>query len=115
MCVNDNDDIVDKRKIFVGQVNNVLGYFCNLSSLVRQRLFTSYCMSLFGCELWQLDSCNYDIFCIAWCKAVRRMCSLPPMAHSNLLLLLNDNLLIFDEICKQLMTFISAVFCMTHF
>jgi hypothetical protein len=35
----DADDILDKRTVFVGQVNNVLGYFNMLDAVVKQKLF----------------------------------------------------------------------------
>jgi hypothetical protein len=47
-----------------------------------------------------LDSCHAGILCIARRKAVRRVRSLPSMAHSDFLPLLNYNLPIFDEIPK---------------
>jgi len=49
--LTDKDDILHKRCTFIGQVNNVLRYFPRLDADVRQKLFKSYCSSIFGCEL----------------------------------------------------------------
>jgi hypothetical protein len=39
----DADDILDKRTVFVGQVNNVLGYFNMLDAVVKPKLYSAYC------------------------------------------------------------------------
>ena len=51
----DDEDIVRRRGDFIGQVNNVICYFRELNSFVRNNLFRSYCTSFYGCELWSLD------------------------------------------------------------
>ena len=84
----DDVDIHEKRSVFIGQANNVLCYFVNLSSTVKFRLFSSYCTSFFGSELWQLDNTCIDDICTVWRKAIRRVWSLPYNAHSRLLSLL---------------------------
>ena len=49
--LTDSADILKQRSDFIGQVNNMLCYFCKLNSCVKNRLFQSYCTSLYGCEL----------------------------------------------------------------
>ena len=66
---DDSDDIADKRAAFIGQANNILCYFGKLSSEVKQHLFNSYCMSLFGCELWRLDDDSINTLSVAWRRA----------------------------------------------
>jgi len=51
-----SSDVLKRRGDFVGQVNNMLCYFCKLTSLLRNRLFQCYCTSLYGCELWLLTT-----------------------------------------------------------
>ena len=58
--LTDSVDILRRRNDFVGQVNNVLCYFCKLTSDVKNKLFQSYCTSLYGCELWLLTSGEID-------------------------------------------------------
>ena len=68
----DDDDIVRRHGQFVGQVNDTLCYFRNLTSFVRYNLFRSYCTSFYGCELWSLDNSRIEDLCIAWRKGLRR-------------------------------------------
>ena len=52
--LNYEQDILSRRNAFVGQVNSVglLCYFGKLPSVVKARLFRSYCTSFYGCVLW---------------------------------------------------------------
>jgi len=40
--LEDDDDIARSQGQFIGQVNNVLAYFCKLDFFVRYRLFQSF-------------------------------------------------------------------------
>jgi len=53
----DNDDIFKGRNEFVAEVNNVHCFFIGykLNSSVVYILSQSYCMSLYGGELWLLN------------------------------------------------------------
>ena len=87
-------------------------FFYNLDSLVKIELFKVYCSSFYGCELWHLSNSAIEEFCIAWCKAVRRVFGLLLNAHSCFLPLLTDSLPIFDEICKMSARFVYS--CLLH-
>lgn len=101
----DSVDILEKRSVFVGQANNILCYFSKLSSDVKYRLFTSFCSSFFGCELWRLDCSSMAELCTAWRKAMRRIYSLPNTTHSCLLPLLSNCLPLFDQFCNRFLNF----------
>jgi hypothetical protein len=105
---SDSDDITNRRNCFVGQVNNVMCFFNKLDLSVRLRLFLSYCSSIYGSELWSLDSDNIAIFCTAWRKALRRIFNLPYNSHSYLLPIISNTLPIFDELCKRSARFITS-------
>jgi len=102
----DDEDIMHRRNTFVGQVNNVLCFFNKLDWFVRIKLFKAYCSSIFGCELWALDSNTVDEFCIAWRKGLRRVLNLPYNTHNYLLPLLTETLPVFDELCKRSSRFV---------
>jgi hypothetical protein len=104
---NDIDDIQQRRNSFIGQTNNVLCFFNKLSTSVKLQLFKSYCSSLYGSELWSLDSHHVDIICIAWRKAIRRILQLPYNCHSYFIPIISDTLPIFDDLCKRSMRFIA--------
>ena len=69
----DNDDIVQRRNTFVGQTNNVLCFFNKLNTVVKLKFFKSCCSSMYGAELWALNSDYIETFCVAWLKALRRI------------------------------------------
>ena len=50
---NDNNGIIDKCAVFIGQANNVLGYFDRLTSSLRQHLFNSYCTRFFRLRIME--------------------------------------------------------------
>lgn len=110
--LDDADDILHRRSSYIGQVNNVVCYFDSLSWTVKLGLHKSYCSSIFGCELWALDSVrDIEKFCVAWRKGLRRVLSLPRAAHSHLLPLLSNSLPVYDEICKRSAKFIVSCQC----
>ena len=86
--------------------------FGKLPSVVKSRLFSSYCMSFYGCELWDLTCDHLSDVCTAWRKGVRRLWDLPYMTHCYLLPLLGHCLPVLDEICKRSMNFVST--CLSH-
>ena len=108
----DSSDVVKRRNDFVGQVNNMLCYFCNLTPCVRNKLFQSYCTSFYGCELWILTTREIEDLCVSWRKGLRRVWSLPNTSHCYLLHLLSQCLPLFDEICRRSINFIRS--CVSH-
>jgi len=67
--------------------------------------------SIFGCELWLLDSCSIEKFCVAWRKGLIRVLDLPRATHNHLLPLLSNNLPIYDEKGKRSARFIVTCLC----
>ena len=110
--LTDSFDVLKRRTDFIGQVNNMLCYFRNLNSCVKNKLFQSYCMSLYGCELWLLSTGEIDDLCVAWRKGLRRVWSLPNTTHSYLLHMLSQCLPLFDEIRRRSINFIRC--CIAH-
>jgi hypothetical protein len=108
--LTDNDDILKRRSDFVGQANNVLCFFSKLSPCVKYRLFQSYCMSLYGCELWLLGNEQINDLCVAWRKSLRRIWGLPFKSHCYLLPLLSQCLPLADEICRRSLHFIKVCY-----
>ena len=108
----DSSDVLKRRSDFVGQVNNMLCYFCKLTSCVKNRLFQSYCTSLYGCELWLLTTSEIEDLCVSWRKGLRRVWSLPNTSHSYFLHMLSQCLPLFDEISRRSINFIRS--CISH-
>jgi len=102
--LEDDVDIAISQGQFIGQVNNVLTYFCKLDCFVRYRLFQSFCTSYYGCELWSLRSRKLTDFCHAWNKGVCRIWNLPYNTHCYALPILCECLPVSDEICCCMIT-----------
>jgi len=109
--LDDSLDIINRQSSFTGQVNSLLCSFGDLSCDVKIRLFRSYCFSLYGCELWDLSSCQLSDFCARWRKCVRRILNLPLQTHCYLLPLLCGCLSVFEEICRRILNFVKSCLC----
>ena len=107
----DNAGILKRRSDFVGQANNVLCFFNKLTSSVKNKLFRSYCMSMYGCELWLLSNDHIKDLCVSWRKSLRRIWGLPYDSHCYLLPLLSQCLPLADEICRRSLNFIKTCIC----
>jgi len=104
----DRLDIMKQKRAFNGQINNMLCFFGNLPSVVKSRLFASYCTSFYGCELWDLACVQLLDFCTAWRKGVCRVWDLPHTTRRYLLPLLDRCLPVLDKVCKRSMNFVTC-------
>ena len=62
----DASDILNRKHYLCGQINNVICYFSNRNSVVKQSLMNASCSSLYGCELWDLSHPGVHNVCTAW-------------------------------------------------
>ena len=49
------------------------------------KLHTTYCMSLYGCEIWNYNSRYISEMFIAWRKMMRKLFKLPNRTHNYIL------------------------------
>ena len=103
--MHDSLDIIKRQRDFNGQVNNMLCFFGKLPSIVKSRLFISFCTRFYDCELWDVSCDQLSNFCTASRKGVRRVWDLSYQTHCYLLPLLSRCLPVFDEICSRSMNF----------
>ena len=66
-------------------MNVLLSCFKHVSTDIKYKLFKAFCMSLYGCELWDLSSNHVNVFYITWKKCIRRLLGLPTMTHNILI------------------------------
>jgi hypothetical protein len=104
---SDELDIVARRNSLCGQINNVISYFRNRTSLVKLSLMRTYCSSLYGCELWELAHSELELICTTWRKGLRRIWDLPYDTRNNLLPVLSNCIPIMDELCRRSVNFIN--------
>jgi len=91
--------------------NNVLCSFSKLSSFIKYRLFCSYCMSLYGSELWMLRNDQINDLRVSWRKSLRRIWGLPFNYHCYLIPLLSQCLPLLDEIYRRSLNCIKLYTC----
>ena len=76
---------------FNSSFNYFMSTFGKCQKFVKNRLFTQYCMSLYGSQLWPLwDKNNLNNICVKWRNALRRMWNLPSNTHCDLLPLISS-------------------------
>ena len=106
--LTDDDDILSRRNCLIGQANNFLCQFSKLDSVIKNRLFKTYCSSMYGCEIWDLSSKEIEDLCVAWRRGTRKVWALPNDTSCDILCLIADVVPVFDEICRRLLNFIRS-------
>ena len=87
---NDEDDIRFKKQNFFVQVNKLIVDYEGVSCNILSELFSRYCSSFYGSQMWDLRCKEIQGLYRAWNKAVRRLLGLPFNTHCYLLpLILN--------------------------
>ena len=105
-----NDVMINNTvKDFYVKVNMVLAHFSHAASHVRYKLFKSYCMSLYGCQLWDMQSKSIEQFYVAWRKSVRRILGIPPMTHCILLHSIAEDKCIQEQLCQRFIKCIQSM------
>jgi hypothetical protein len=104
--LTDCADILKRRSVLIGQINDVLCYFGKLSPILKTDLLYSYCSSLYGCEIWDLNSPQLAAIGVTWRKALKRVWQLPYNTHSNVLYSLCGKWSIDDEIYRRNFRFV---------
>ena len=72
---------MQRQNCFIGQVNNIVCFFDKLNRTTKLSLYKANCSSILGCELWLLDSCSTEKFCVVWKKGVETRLGPPPELH----------------------------------
>ena len=65
--------------------------FGNAQCETKYFLFKTYCMCLYGCQLWDLSSNHFNKFCVQWRKCKRKLFNVPARTHNNLIPLICDD------------------------
>jgi hypothetical protein len=82
----------DCINMFVSKVNMVHSHFNHVNHYVRYEIFKTYCMPLYGSQLWDFNHNYVNKFYVCWRKAIRKLFCLPYNAHCDLLpYICNDN------------------------
>ena len=106
--------------------NWLISDFRPCDSVTLDSLHLTYCMHMYGCELWELGSTYINKFKVAWRQVKRRIWRLPTTSHNyiihnlsnNIDLMLESRIMKFthtllnhcNTVCKQLL--LSKLNCM---
>ena len=64
--------------------NSIISDFNACNSDTLNRVYSSFCMHMYGCELWKLSSSYSDKYLIAWRKIKRRTWKIPSNSHKHI-------------------------------
>ena len=86
--LDDTLDIQRAVKDLNCKANNLLYTFHSLDPLIKTFLLRirSYCLSLYGCCLWSLNSSSINVIEIALNKILRKIWHLHPRSHTGIVL-----------------------------
>ena len=87
--MNDNFEFCINK--FNSDVSILVAFFGKAFVSSRYNLFRSYCMSLYGSQLWDFSLKGIEKVFIAWRKAIRFVWRLPWRTHCNLLPLISND------------------------
>jgi len=102
---DDRLDIINRCEKFILQINSVLCTFNQLDAIVKTELLKSYCLSLYGCELWDLSNPALDKSCKSWRSGLKRVWGLPYNCRSAILHIISDTVPLYDLMCKRSIMF----------
>ena len=80
----DRNDILRATKDFNRKLNYILTTFNCVDQSVKSFLVKSFCLSLYGCNIWSLSSPDLNILQVAVNHLLRRIWRLPCQSHSTI-------------------------------
>ena len=85
-----NKNITSSVHKYYARVNSVLYDFRNVPCHVKAKLLSTYCLDLYGSQLWNFSSIEVQSLFVDWRKSIRRLWKLPTTTHCLLLPHFND-------------------------
>ena len=82
--LNDRSDIIRAAKDLNRKANSLFCVFRSADPFVKNFLFKSYCLSLYGCSLWCLSSPSIKLIEVTLNKLLRKLWCLPRISHSSI-------------------------------
>ena len=102
------DVMQDASRTLIQNVNSVLHNFKFCSLDVKYKLFTSFCTSFYGSQIWNVDDKMMNCLYIAWRKSIRKLFNLPYTTHSLLLPIIANCRPIECQILSRIANFIKT-------
>ena len=92
------------------RTNNLMADFSYAESTTLSLLCNSYCMNVYGSQLWRLNNKSVERFYVAWRKSIRRIWRLDNRTHNALINLINGCLPVNLMLEKRCIKFICNLF-----
>ena len=89
------------------RTNQLLSSFGFIKGNVKRKLFNSFCMAVYGSQLWDYSTNAPEAFYIAWRKCLRRIDGLPNKTHKIILPVLWDVKPIHVQLHKRFVNFVN--------
>ena len=88
------------------RINNLLADFSHCDCITLSTLFKSYCMNVYGSQIWRFNDKYLSKFYTAWRKGVRRLWKLPYRTHNKYIHVINKSYIINCMLEKRCIKFI---------
>ena len=83
--LSDSADITSKTRDMIKKANCVLFSFTGVDPVILTRLFSSFCLSLYGAALWNLSNPSLRSLEVAFNNILRKVWHLPFNCHTRIL------------------------------
>ena len=80
-------------------------HFCHNKFDVTYDIFKTYCMPLYGSQLWDYGNTYIDRFLVCWRKAIRKLLNLPYRTHNELLPYICDDVKPLIQLLRRVISF----------
>ena len=88
--------------------NMLMTKFAKCSITIKYKLFKSYCMSVYGSQLWDFSSKLCDKLYTAWRKCIRRLLGLPYNTHSRFLHIMCNDINVEQQLQMRCINFVMS-------
>ncbi len=119
-CMHLGNEIGQSKKLMVDNavknlnvgLNNLLADFSHCDSSILSTLFRSYCLNVYGSQIWTYNDAYINTFYTCYRKAIRRIWNIPNRTHNNLVYLIDNthpiNVILEKRCIKYLWTLINS-------
>ena len=79
-----NDGFIENLMKVPAPLNSLLADFSHCDSVTLSTLFKTYCINLYGSQMWRYNDKTTRLFYTCWRKAIRRLYNIPYRTHNIL-------------------------------
>jgi hypothetical protein len=95
---------------FYSKVNHVIAQISRANTQIKYKLFKSFCMPLYGCQIWDLSCKSIKSFYVAWRKCLRKLLQIPLRTHNALLHYICEDIPVDFQIFRRFIKFFRSLF-----